>query len=78
MLGKGDFKALIKWRAALREEVCVALVGIFTTSNVSCVQIGLDVNKKDTEELTETVEITEDVDPEQEIEDEVRSRFTAG
>ncbi|KAF7799012.1 hypothetical protein EIP86_010242 [Pleurotus ostreatoroseus] len=53
VLGKGDFKALIKWRTTLREE------------------IGLDVKTKDTEELTEAVEITEDVDPDQEIEEEL-------
>ncbi|KAJ3542705.1 hypothetical protein NM688_g5946 [Phlebia brevispora] len=53
VLGKGDFKTLMRWRTALREE------------------IGLDVKTKDTEELTEAVEITEEVDPEQEIEEEL-------
>ncbi|KAJ3491042.1 hypothetical protein NLI96_g1012 [Meripilus lineatus] len=56
VLGKGDFKALMKWRIALREEV---------------VKIGLEVKTKPAEELTEAVEITEDVDPEQEIEEEL-------
>ena len=31
---------------------------------------------KDTEELTEAVEITEDIDPEQEFEEEVSSRIS--
>ncbi|OCH96203.1 hypothetical protein OBBRIDRAFT_744279 [Obba rivulosa] len=53
VLGKGDFKTLIKWRMALREE------------------IGLDVKTKETEELTEEVEVMEDVDPEEEIQNEL-------
>ncbi|KAI5124633.1 hypothetical protein M0805_004242 [Coniferiporia weirii] len=58
VLGRGDFKALIKWRATLREE------------------IGLDVNTRPTEELTETVEIVEEVDEEQAIQDELERLHT--
>ncbi|KAK0465202.1 FtsJ-domain-containing protein [Desarmillaria tabescens] len=53
VLGKGDFKALLKWRSALREE------------------LGIDVRTKDTEEITEAVEVTEEVDEEQQIQDEL-------
>ncbi|KAF8216117.1 Spb1 C-terminal domain-containing protein [Mycena galopus ATCC 62051] len=54
VLGKGDFKALLKWRIALREE------------------LGLDNKTKDTEDVTETVEIVEDVDEDQQIEEELQ------
>ncbi|KAF7347748.1 AdoMet-dependent rRNA methyltransferase SPB1 [Mycena venus] len=54
VLGKGDFKALLKWRIALREE------------------LGLDNKTKDTEDLTETVEIVEEeVDEDQQIQQEL-------
>ncbi|KAG2159968.1 Spb1 C-terminal domain-containing protein [Suillus bovinus] len=53
VLGKGDFKNLLKWRTALRQE------------------IGLDVKAKDTQDVTETVEITDEVDEEQQIRDEL-------
>ncbi len=29
VLGKGDFKALLKWRTALREEVCFRAPSVF-------------------------------------------------
>ncbi|KAJ7837508.1 Spb1 C-terminal domain-containing protein [Mycena olivaceomarginata] len=54
VLGKGDFKALLKWRIALREE------------------LGLDNKTKETEDVTETVEIVEeDVDEDQQIQEEL-------
>ncbi|KAG5351168.1 hypothetical protein C0989_007687 [Termitomyces sp. Mn162] len=53
VLGKGDFKILLKWRLALREE------------------LGLDNKTKETEELTEAVEIVNDVDEEQRLSDEL-------
>ncbi|KAG1833910.1 Spb1 C-terminal domain-containing protein [Suillus variegatus] len=53
VLGKGDFKNLLRWRTALRQE------------------IGLDVKAKDTQDVTETVEITEEVDEEQQIRNEL-------
>ncbi|KAG7450407.1 uncharacterized protein BT62DRAFT_927707 [Guyanagaster necrorhizus] len=53
VLGRGDFKALLKWRSALREE------------------LGIDVKTKETEEITEAVELTEEVDEEQQIQDEL-------
>ena len=70
VLGKGDFKALLKWRIALREEVRpqILLSALLTDS---LLQLGIDVKSKDTEDLTETVEITEEVDEEQQISDEV-------
>ena len=36
VLGKGDFKALMKWRTALREEVRVCVVSIFLYPQVLC------------------------------------------
>ncbi|THV04839.1 FtsJ-domain-containing protein [Dendrothele bispora CBS 962.96] len=53
VLGKGDFKTLIKWRIALREE------------------LGLDVKTKDTEEITETVEVVEEQNEEEQIQAEL-------
>lgn len=53
VLGKGDFKNLLRWRTALRQE------------------IGLDVKAKDTQDVTETVEITDEVDEEQQIRNEL-------
>ncbi|KAG1801518.1 Spb1 C-terminal domain-containing protein [Suillus plorans] len=53
VLGKGDFKNLLRWRTALRQE------------------IGLDIKAKDTQDVTETVEITEEVDEEQQIRNEL-------
>lgn len=71
VLGKGDFKALIKWRISLREEVCVILniiLPILTTN----AQIGLDVKTKHADEITtEVVEITEEVDEDEQIQEEV-------
>lgn len=72
VLGKGDFKALMKWRIALREEVCSFIQSYLTCSNYYGSQIGLDVKTKPTEELTETVEIVEEVDEDQAIQEEVR------
>ena len=70
VLGKGDFKALLKWRIALREEVRLQLL-LSALLTDSLLQLGIDVKSKDTEDLTETVEITEEVDEEQQISDEV-------
>ncbi|PPQ85885.1 hypothetical protein CVT25_015827 [Psilocybe cyanescens] len=53
VLGKGDFKALLKWRLALREE------------------LGVDNKAKDTEDVTEQVEVVEVVDEEQQISEEL-------
>ncbi|KAF9460792.1 Spb1 C-terminal domain-containing protein [Collybia nuda] len=53
VLGKGDFKVLLKWRLALREE------------------LGLDNKIKDTEDLTEIVEVVADIDEEREISEEL-------
>ncbi|KAG1783842.1 Spb1 C-terminal domain-containing protein [Suillus placidus] len=53
VLGKGDFKNLLRWRTALRQE------------------IGLDVKAKDTQDVTETVEITDEADEEQQIRNEL-------
>ena len=76
VLGKGDFKALIRWRLALREEVRCNLSHLRAAPHVlSLPQLGLDVKTKPAEEATETVEITEEVDEEQAIQDEV-SRLT--
>lgn len=70
VLGKGDFKALLKWRARLREEVII-LFNLNLTMSLINSQLGVDVKEKPTEELTEVVEVTEEVDEEQKIEDEV-------
>ncbi|KAF5355800.1 hypothetical protein D9756_003854 [Leucocoprinus leucothites] len=53
VLGKGDFKTLMKWRLKLREE------------------LGLDVRTKDTQEMTEVIEVQEEVDEEQQISEEL-------
>lgn len=71
VLGKGDFKALLKWRTALREEVCHVMLSL-VLAHYHILQIGLESKTKLTEELTENVEITEEVDEEQQIVDEVR------
>ncbi|KXN89929.1 AdoMet-dependent rRNA methyltransferase SPB1 [Leucoagaricus sp. SymC.cos] len=53
VLGKGDFKTLIKWRLKLREE------------------LGLDVKTKNTEEMTEAVEVEEEINEEQQVSQEL-------
>ncbi|KAF8740621.1 hypothetical protein AX14_007998 [Amanita brunnescens Koide BX004] len=53
VLGKGDFKALMKWRLSLRQE------------------LGLDIRIKDTEDVTEVVEVAVDVDEEQQMQEEL-------
>lgn len=73
VLGKGDFKALLKWRTALREEVCNGMLSLVFSAHCHILQIGLESKTKLTEELTENVEITEEVDEEQQIVDEVRT-----
>ena len=75
VLGKGDFKALMKWRTLVREEVCRFIV--YSQYNLLRLppQIGLDVKEKPTEELTEAVEINEGEDEEEQIEAEVRYIF---
>lgn len=60
VLGKGDFKKLMKWRLAIRLEV------------------GLEVRKKDVEDVTDKVEIEEDVDEEQVLTEEVSSAVVPG
>ena len=73
VLGKGDFKTLLKWRLALREEA--SLEQILPMSDILLItlqpQLGLDNNIKTTEELTEIVEVTEELDEEQQISQEV-------
>lgn len=71
VLGKGDFKGLIKWRLALREQVCFYLIFHYSSLIVVlCFQLGLDVKTKDTEDSTEQVEVVE-VGEEQDISAEV-------
>jgi AdoMet-dependent rRNA methyltransferase SPB1 len=70
VLGKGDFKALIKWRLKLREEVGAQYTRL-VIFGVIHYQLGLDVKTKDTEEMTENVEVEEAVDEEQQISEEV-------
>lgn len=71
VLGKGDFKALLKWRIILREEV---LIHIYPSIEVDPYfsQIGLDLKEKNTENDTEHTEVAEVVDEEQQISEEVR------
>jgi AdoMet-dependent rRNA methyltransferase SPB1 len=71
VLGKGDFKALLKWRTAIREEVCHVFVAFVKILCINSTQIGLDVKTKIVDDLTEVVEVTEEVDEQQGIEDEV-------
>ena len=76
VLGKGDFKILIKWRSALREEVCQHYLGVDRrTCFSSSLQLGLDVKTRPTQELTETIEVTGEVDEEQQIQEEVGYHF---
>jgi AdoMet-dependent rRNA methyltransferase SPB1 len=70
VLGKGDFKSLLKWRSALREEVCYAQLLAFSVDPF-VVQVGLDVKTTAAEELTEAVEVTEELDEEEQIQNEV-------
>jgi AdoMet-dependent rRNA methyltransferase SPB1 len=53
VLGKGDFKSLLKWRLLLREDM------------------GLDVNTKNTEDITEQIEVIEVIDEEEELSNEL-------
>jgi AdoMet-dependent rRNA methyltransferase SPB1 len=70
VLGKGDFKNLLKWRTALREEVSVAF--LFAGHGAYLYpQIGLEVKEKDVEDLVETAEVTDELDEEQQIRNEV-------
>ncbi len=71
VLGKGDFKALIKWRLALREQVGFDSNSLCSSFDPRLLfQLGLDVKTKDTEDSTEQVEVVE-VDEEQVISAEV-------
>jgi len=72
VLGKGDFKALIKWRLALREEVRLFFYQKNFVEMTPIVQLGLDIKAKETEDSTEHVEVVEVVDEEQEISAEVK------
>lgn len=69
VLGKGDFKTLMKWRTALRDEVGSPMLSLRLLL-IPRPQLGLEMKANETEELTEEVEVTE-VDEEQQIEDEV-------
>jgi AdoMet-dependent rRNA methyltransferase SPB1 len=70
VLGRGDFKSLLKWRTALREEVCE--YHIHSKQLIKHLyQIGLEVKVKGTDELTEQVEVTEDLDEDEQIQNEV-------
>jgi AdoMet-dependent rRNA methyltransferase SPB1 len=73
VLGKGDFKALLKWRLALREEVSLNQNRPISDLLLITLQpkFGLDNKIKTTEELTEIVEIAEELDEEQQISEEV-------
>lgn len=75
VLGKKDFKILLKYRLAIREDVSphpsIKPKQILTNG---LLQLGLDVKVKDAEELTEKVEV-EPMDEEEEIEEEVRPSF---
>ena len=68
VLGKGDFKTLIKWRLALREEV-----GITSNRNQIFIvfQLGLDAENTLIEEPAETVQVTDGMDDEHQIQEEV-------
>ena len=46
VLGKGDFKALLKWRTALREEVSLEALSLFL-SNILIVLVGLGSEDKE-------------------------------
>lgn len=73
VLGKGDFKILLKWRLALREEASLQQRRLIPDGLLTDIflQLGLDNKVKTTEELTETIEITEELDEEQQISEEV-------
>lgn len=75
VLGKGDFKALMKWRLALREEV-----GIINYASLNCpvdqnhdLQLGLDSKTPEDDDSTENVEVVEVLDEDAEISKEVAS-----
>jgi AdoMet-dependent rRNA methyltransferase SPB1 len=73
VLGKGDFKALLKWRLALRQEVRFFIqAGHRRNILMILMQLSLDVRRTAVEEVTEVVEVTDDVDEEQQISEEVR------
>ena len=74
VLGKGDFKTLLKWRLVLREEASPKQNYnhfAFIMLIILLPQLGLDNKILTTEELTETVEITEELNEEQQISEEV-------
>lgn len=79
VLGKGDFKTLLKWRLALREEASLKQTPPVSNTLLTTLppQFGLDNKVKTTEELTETVEITEELHEEQQISEEVCSSKVA-
>ena len=70
MLGKGDFKALLRWRLAIREEV-KPIVATSIITDLFDLQLGLDVKTMDTEDITEHQEVAEVVDEEEDISNEV-------
>lgn len=70
VLGKGDFKALIKWRVQLREEVRIRQF-FYLSLNLNVSQLGLDGRIKCTEDITEPIEVGDEMDEEQQISEEV-------
>ena len=70
VLGRGDFKALLKWRLALRQEVSESSRRV--SHSLNTIQLGIDVRRTEVEEITEVVEVTDEVDEEQQISEEVR------
>lgn len=71
VLGKGDFKTLMKWRLALREEVGVSSPSLNGLAHN--LQLGLDNRNKETEDIIEAAQVVEEVDEEQQITEEVSS-----
>jgi AdoMet-dependent rRNA methyltransferase SPB1 len=71
VLGKGDFKALLKWRTALREEVRWLKTLMFFLTMLMLPQLGLEVKTKHVDEFTEAVEVVDVADEDEQIQQEV-------
>ncbi|KAG9089157.1 AdoMet-dependent rRNA methyltransferase spb1 [Ceratobasidium sp. 370] len=69
VLGKDDFKKLLKWRTAIREEVSRRDI-LFIIDSDRCLSLGLGSKQKPLDDATETVEVME-VDEDQQIEAEL-------
>ena len=72
VLGKGDFKALLKWRIAVRQEVGFPQLSTQLYSR-TFLKLGLEVKTKPAVELTEVVEVSEALNEEQQLQEEVKS-----